>query len=141
MILKINPLPGVVFSGLPPPSGSASEMVENSPPIPLTGNKVGGLFTILPVSSVIGSTTNDGVVDRVMFDPSAVDLGLNTISYTYTDVNGCTNSVSQDVFVNPVTTVDFSVQGAFVNENGEFECQNTLLSGSCLGQVKCRLQT
>jgi hypothetical protein len=127
MILKINPLPGVVFSGLPP--GTPPQMVENNAPITLTGNKLGGIFTISPVTSVIGSTTGN-LVDRVTFDPSAVELGSNIIRYTFTDPNGCTNFDSQEVFINPVTTIDFGVQGALVNSNGEFElCAN-------LGDVK-----
>ncbi len=127
MILIINPLPGVVFTGLPP--GSPSQMVENNPPITLTGNNVGGVFTISPSTSVIGSTTVN-VVDRATFDPSAVDLGSNFITYTFTNANGCTNSNTQEVFVNPVTDIDFGVQGALVNSTGEFEiCAN-------LGDVK-----
>ena len=118
MILKINPLPGVVFTGLPP--GSPSRMVENNAPITLTGNNVGGVFTISPTTSVIGSTTVN-VVDRVTFDPSAVELGSNFITYTFTNTNGCTNSDTQEVFINPVTTIDFAVQGAFLNAGGNFE--------------------
>jgi len=122
MNLKINPLPVVVFTGLP--SGAPSQMVENNAPITLTGNQVGGAFTITPATSVIGSTFVN-VVDRVTFDPSAVELGSNFITYTFINVNGCTNSDTQEVFVNPVTTVDFGVQGALVNASGEFElCAN-----------------
>ncbi len=122
MILKIDPLPGVVFSGLP--SGTPAQMVENNPPITLTGNNVGGIFTIAPSTSFIGVTTVN-VVDRATFDPSAVELGSNFITYTYTNANGCTNFNTQEVFINPVTTIDFSVEGALVNVNGEFElCAN-----------------
>ncbi len=122
MNLTINLLPGVVFSGLP--AGSPSQMVENNTPITLTGNKVGGAFTITPATSVIGSTFVN-VVDRATFDPSAVVLGSNFITYKFTDANGCTNSDTQEVFVNPVTTIDFGVAGALVNASGEFElCAN-----------------
>ncbi|MDZ7650115.1 MAG: hypothetical protein U5K54_24970 [Cytophagales bacterium] len=81
---------------------------------------LGGAFTILPTSSVIGSTFIN-VVDRAVFDPSAADLGSNFIKYTYTDGNGCTNFDEQEVFINPVTTIDFAVQGAVLNGIGEFE--------------------
>jgi PKD repeat protein len=118
MRLIVNPLPAVVFSGLP--SGTPAQLVENSPPITLTGNNVGGLFTISPSSSVIGSTTVN-IVDRVVFDPSAVELGANFITYTFTNANGCTNFDTQEIFINPVTTIDFGVQGALVNADGEFE--------------------
>jgi hypothetical protein len=118
MNLKINPLPVVVYTGLPP--GAPSSLAENGPPITLTGNLAGGAFTILPTSSVIGSTFIN-VVDRAVFDPSAADLGSNFIKYTYTDGNGCTNFDEQEVFINPVTTIDFAVQGAVLNGIGEFE--------------------
>ncbi len=118
MVLTINPLPVVVFTGLPP--GSPSSLAENSPPITLTGNLAGGTFTITPATSVIGSTFIN-VVDRAVFDPSAAELGSNFIRYTFTNVNGCTNFNQQEVFVNPVTTVDFAIQGAVLNAVGEFE--------------------
>jgi hypothetical protein len=61
------------------------------------------------------------VVDRAVFDPSAADLGSNFIRYTFTDGNGCTNFNQQEAFINPVTTVDFAVQGSLVNTSAEFE--------------------
>ena len=119
MVLTVNPLPTVIFFGLPP------SMAENNAPITLSGNQVGGLFTISPLTSNIGSTipTPTG---NASFDPSAVTLGVNFVTYTYTDVKGCTNSDTHSVIVNPVTIVDFSVQGAFLNASNEFEVCNQL---------------
>ncbi|MFN7600416.1 MAG: hypothetical protein ACK5R0_03360, partial [Bacteroidota bacterium] len=118
MNLTINPLPIVVFSGLPPSTA------ENGPIINLTGNQIGGLFTITPLTSSIGSTVQ-APVDRTTLDPSAVTLGFNTVTYTYTNSNGCTNSQSQSVLVNPVTSIDFSLRytdGTTVNSTfGQFE--------------------
>ncbi len=125
MTLTINPLPVTVFSGLPP--GAPSQMAENNAPITLTGNQIGGLFTILPITSNIGSTT-PSPVDKATFDPSSVDLGSNFITYTYTDGNGCTNFDTQEVIVNPVTNVDFTLQipgappiNVPLNPSGQFE--------------------
>ncbi|MBS1978980.1 MAG: T9SS type A sorting domain-containing protein, partial [Bacteroidetes bacterium] len=118
MQLKINKLPTVVFTGLP--SGAPPQMAENQLPIVLTGNQVGGIFTISPVTSVIGSTYVS-VVDRVNFDPSAATLGPNYIRYTFTDANSCTNFNEQEVVINPVTIIDFAIQGATVNASNEFE--------------------
>ncbi|MFN5170766.1 MAG: PKD-like domain-containing protein [Cyclobacteriaceae bacterium] len=103
MDLRINPLPVVVFNGLP------GSMAENAAPVTLTGNQIGGLFTITPLTSNIGSTIQ-APVDRAIFNPAAADLGLNTIRYTFTNANGCTNYTEQNVIVNPVTTVDFLLQ-------------------------------
>ncbi|MBL7853109.1 MAG: PKD domain-containing protein, partial [Cyclobacteriaceae bacterium] len=103
MDLRINPLPVVVYTGLP------GSMAENAAPVTLTGNQIGGLFTISPLTSNIGSTVQ-APVDRAIFNPAAADLGLNTIRYTFTNSNGCTNYTEQNVIVNPVTTVDFLLQ-------------------------------
>ncbi|HMP98723.1 MAG TPA: PKD domain-containing protein, partial [Cyclobacteriaceae bacterium] len=119
MVLTINRLPEVIFSGLPPNSPPFPPAVaENTLPSELIGNRAGGLFTIAPALG-LGSTFIN-VVDRVIFDPSAATLGSNFITYTFTDINGCTNSNTQEVVVNPVTVVDFSVQGSVQDEFGNF---------------------
>ena len=128
MKLTINPLPVVAFFGLPP------VMAENNPPIFLSGNQSGGLFTITPTPSLIGNLGPSPVLDKAVFDPSAAAIGFNTITYSYTDVKGCTSLTSQSVLINPVTTVDFALQyqtgsAPFpfvpINGLGEFEvCGN-----------------
>jgi len=125
MTLTINPLPIVIFTGLP--LGAPPQIAENAPPFTLTGNQIGGLFSILPVTSNIGSTI-PSPVDRATFDPSAVTLGSNFITYQFTDANGCANSDTQEIIVNPVTTVDFALQipgtppiNVPLNPLGEFE--------------------
>jgi hypothetical protein len=99
MTVKINKLPVVNYVGFP----DSHVMAENNDPIPLTGNQIGGNFSIMPATSVIGVTIQDPT-DVVEFDPGIVDIGLNTVTYTYTDPNGCTNTDVQNVVVNPVTT-------------------------------------
>jgi len=106
MTLTINPLPGVVFFNLPP------TIAENAPPIVLKSNQASGpsstgLFTITPGSGLSSTTTN--VVDEATFDPSAATLGPNTVRYTYTNENGCTNFYQANVIVNPVTTATISI--------------------------------
>jgi len=51
MSFRVNPLPVVSFVGLPP--GSPPQVAENIAPFPLTGNQIGGLFTISPLTSNI----------------------------------------------------------------------------------------
>ncbi len=101
--LKVNTLPTVVFSGLP------SVISEKNPPITLTGNQSGGIFTIAPLSSNIGSTVHTPV-DNVSFNPGFATLGANDVTYTFTNANGCTNSDTKAVNVNPVTIIDFVLQ-------------------------------
>ncbi|MBT1701591.1 hypothetical protein KK083_32155, partial [Fulvivirgaceae bacterium PWU4] len=119
MTLRINPLPVVVFTGFPT-AMSPPQVAENDPVLVLTGNEDGGQFTILPAESNIGSTVADPV-DKANFDPSAVKLGINLVTYTYTDENGCTNSNTQQIKVNPVTNVDFTIQGATLSGDGVYE--------------------
>ncbi|MBT1686505.1 PKD-like domain-containing protein [Dawidia soli] len=44
------------------------------------------------------------------FDPQHANIGINVITYTFTDANGCVGSVSQTVIVNPLTDIDFGIQ-------------------------------
>jgi len=81
---------GGSISGLPPSTSSVS-------PITLAGFPAGGTF------SGIGIVFN-------AFNPSISGPGLQTITYTFTDTNGCTGTVTQDILV-------FSVIYNFVNYN------------------------
>jgi hypothetical protein len=125
MTTTVHPLPGLTFdfSGLPSSGSSIPEIAENADPITLVGNKAGGLFTIDPVISNIGSTIPDFVNDQdhASFDPSAVELGINHVTYSFTDEFACSSSITRDILVNPVTTVDFVVDDASVNDQGQFE--------------------
>ena len=85
----VNPLPVVSFSGL-----FASYQL-NAPPSTLTGNPSGGIFN---GAGIIGNT----------FYPGFAGVGMHTIRYTYTDVNGCTNFEDQTTDVQPAPVVDFS---------------------------------
>jgi hypothetical protein len=40
----------------------------------------------------------------MFFDPSIAGVGTHTITYTYTDINGCTNSTTQNIVVNLTPT-------------------------------------
>jgi PKD repeat protein len=54
----------------------------------------------LPTTSPNGGAYNGtGVVSNQFFDPSAAGVGTHTITYNYTDNNGCSNSASQDIVV------------------------------------------
>ncbi len=111
-------MPVVVFSGFP--AGNPPQMAENNSPITLTGNQIGGLFTIKPDSANIGSTSANPV-DKVIFDPSAAALGVDTVRYTYTNANGCVNSTIQRVIINPVTNINYTVQTGYLNPTFTWE--------------------
>lgn len=82
----VNNIPSLSFVGLLP------SYCEQAAPVTLTGNPTGGIF---------GGT---GVIDST-FDPSAPGLGLHTITYTYTDGNGCINSIIRNVTITAVPIV------------------------------------
>jgi len=63
----------------------------NHPPVPMTGHPVGGSFTGV------------GVMGNI-FSPSVAGTGTWDIIYYYADPNGCTNSDTVSVVVNPSLT-------------------------------------
>ena len=86
---QVNALPTVLISGL------NSSYCESAPPVTLSGTPTGGVFS---GNGVSGST----------FDPAVAGPGQHTISYVYTDSNGCSNSDSIVISVNPSPTVFFT---------------------------------
>ncbi len=88
--MTINPLPSVSFSGL-----SASYCVTGVPAT-LVGSPAGGTFSGTGIS---GNT----------FDPATAGVGgPYTITYTYTNENGCTNTATQNVSVTAAENVDWA---------------------------------
>ena len=88
-IITVNPLPSVGFSGLP------TSICVNGGSVTLTGSPTGGIF-------------NGNGINGNSFNPTTAALGYNTITYTYTGLNGCINSSSQTIIVNPLPSVSFS---------------------------------
>ena len=90
--ITVNPLPTVNLNPF-------ANVCLNTPPFALTGGTpVGGTYSGTGVS---GNT----------FDPSDAGVGTHTITYTYTDANGCTNNATNTITVNAlpvVTLADFS---------------------------------
>jgi Secretion system C-terminal sorting domain/PKD domain len=82
-IITVNPPPSVN-------AGTYSTLCSNSSPITLIGSPAGGTF------SGVGVTGN-------IFDPS---VGPQTITYTFTDLNGCTNSDQTLITVYPLLVVN-----------------------------------
>jgi len=92
-----------------------------------SGTATGGVYS--------GSgVTDDGNGMTYSFDPAVAGVGTHTITYTFTNANGCTNTASDDV---EVIEVDDTVSQVGVvltaNESGAtyqwYECPNTLLTG------------
>ncbi len=91
--IVVNPLPEVSFEPLSP-------VCIDAPAVILAGWPEGGVFT------------GEGV-DGNLFYPSVAEAGTWTLTYTYTDENGCTNFATQDITVNPLPVVTLDPVGPF----------------------------
>ncbi len=59
----------------------------------------------VPGPGDIGTYSGPGVVGN-SFDPTSAGVGTHTITYTFTDEFGCTNSATDDITVNPLPIVN-----------------------------------
>ncbi|MFQ3576298.1 MAG: hypothetical protein SNJ77_07680, partial [Cytophagales bacterium] len=90
--ITVNPLPLVSIDPI-------SSLCVNSLSVTLTASPLGGTFSGAGVSGN-------------QFTPSAAGVGNHIITYTFTDGNGCTNSSSTSVTVNPLPIIVFNNPGA-----------------------------
>ncbi len=109
--ISVNELPSVDFATIP-------DVCEDAAAFDLSqGSPAGGTY------SSIGITTSPE------FDPSVPGAGTHTITYTYTDANGCTNSATQTITVNALPAVSFAAIGDVCIDAADF----TLTEGSPAG--------
>lgn len=110
-IVVVNPLPVVSFTGL------ASAYCVDATPVTLSGTPSGGVF------SGPGTSGNS-------FDPAVAGVGTHTVTYTYTDGNGCVNFSSQQVVVNALPIVNYTgFSGTYCVDN----TNQIILSGTPIG--------
>ncbi len=87
--ITVNPLPVVLLN-------SFADVCINTPAFQLTGGMPpGGIYSGAGVSS--GN-----------FNPLTAGIGSHPVTYTYTDLNGCTNSAVRNIIVTGFPDVDFS---------------------------------
>ncbi|WP_415376440.1 T9SS type A sorting domain-containing protein [Patiriisocius sp. Uisw_017] len=93
-----------------------------------------GLGGGTPTGGVYSGTgvTDDANGMTYSFDPTAAGIGPNTISYTFTNGNGCTNSASDDVEVLALPIVTFTAPADLCVNAG---VQTGLSGGSPTGGV------
>jgi gliding motility-associated-like protein len=101
-----NSLTNVTFSPLP-------NVCVDLPSFPLTGGSPSG-----------GVYSGTGVTAGV-FDPATAGPGTFTITYTYTDINGCTNSAQQTIQVGSSLTVTINPTDASICKGGSVNLQCT----------------
>ncbi len=90
-VVVVNPLPVVSFNGLP------DTICVNGGIRNLSGSPAGGSY------SGSGITSNS-------FNPATANLGNDTIKYTYTDGNNCSNTFAHVVHVEICTGIDQFVE-------------------------------
>ena len=89
--ISVNPLPAITFTCIPP------YLCQNAGGQLLTADPVGGTFS--------GPGISFG-----LFFPNNAGLGTQTVSYQYTDANGCTAITTVSTIVStPTTVIAFTV--------------------------------
>ncbi|QXP60337.1 T9SS type A sorting domain-containing protein [Olleya sp. HaHaR_3_96] len=89
------------------------------------GTATGGVYSGAGV-------TDDGNGMTYSFDPAAAGVGTQTITYTFTNANGCTNATSDAIEVFAIPTVTFTAPADLCIDAGE---QTGLGGGTATGGV------
>ncbi|MCH2045467.1 MAG: T9SS type A sorting domain-containing protein, partial [Saprospiraceae bacterium] len=120
--ITVNALPNVIFTGLD------TNYCEGDPVTLLIGSPTGGTFS------------GNGILNDV-FDPSLAGTGGHTITYTFTDLNNCTNSSSQITNVEAasdcttgLTDVEEEVSNLIIYPNPSLHTATLELTGGALIQ-------
>lgn len=88
-VVNVSAIPTVTFANI-------SDICLSGSNITLTqGSPSGGVYS--------GTGVSNGV-----FNPSVAGVGTHTLTYTYTNSNGCSGFATQTIVVNPSPTVSFS---------------------------------
>ncbi|PCH74325.1 MAG: hypothetical protein COB98_10170, partial [Flavobacteriaceae bacterium] len=90
--IVVDPLPVIVMT-------SVSALCIDASAVTLVATPVGGAFT------GVGVTGDD-------FDPAIAGAGTHTVTYEYTDGNGCVNSAITNILVHPLPTTLLGITGA-----------------------------
>lgn len=85
--ITVNPLPNPAINSVP-------DLCEDAASVTLVGT---------PVTPAPGTFSGTGVTGS-QFDPATAGTGTHTITYDFTDGNGCSNSATTDITVNPLPT-------------------------------------
>ncbi|XOV67912.1 MAG: M43 family zinc metalloprotease [Fluviicola sp.] len=97
--VTVNPLPTVSLAAL-------DQVCDYTPSFTLSGGTPSG-----------GTYSGPGVAGGD-FDPATAGLGTHTITYEYTDGNGCTNTATQDIIVDACLSVnDLTQPGLLIYPN------------------------
>lgn len=92
---------------------ATANMVVNALPVinitPLPAVCINAAAFNLTGATPTGGTWSGPGVSGGMFNPSVAGAGSHTLTYTYTDVNSCTNSATTTILVNALPTVTLAL--------------------------------
>ncbi len=105
-------------------SSSNNSYCISTPSIQFTGFPLGGTYSSLPVPGAMSGST---------FDPSIGGLGNHTISYSFTDLNGCSNTGSTTITINDLPVVSFSINSDYCESSGAVSLSGSPVGGTFTG--------
>ncbi|NBC06046.1 MAG: T9SS type B sorting domain-containing protein [Bacteroidetes bacterium] len=82
-----------------------------------------------------GGTFGNSVPPSGLFDPLTLGVGTFAVTYTYTDPNGCTNTVFEDITIVPGPTVGIEPAGPFCEDDPPQQLVGTPPGGVWSGDV------
>src|SRR5690606_29073758 len=103
-----------------PAAGTYAPVCVDAAPVPLVGTPAGGVFS---GTGVTGNT----------FDPAVAGPGTHTITYSYTNANGCNVVTSSDIVLNDLPVVDAGTYNAICAEVSPITLAGTPAGGTCSG--------
>lgn len=112
----VNPIPVVSFTGL------ASDYCEIEGAVTLTGNQA-------PSGSFSGPGITDLSNGTASFAPSSAGVGTHTITYSYTDINSCSNDAGQIVNIEEQPTANAGSGGNQCDLNFDLAAVPSVASG------------
>ena len=93
---------------------------------------VDGAVVTLDATPAGGTFSGNGVTGN-QFDPSVAGVGTHTITYTYSDGNGCENSATIDIIVNDLPVVTIDPIGPFCSNDAVITLTATPVGGTFSG--------
>ncbi|MCX6269791.1 MAG: gliding motility-associated C-terminal domain-containing protein [Bacteroidetes bacterium] len=108
--ITVNALPVVNIDPVSP-------MCISAPPLTLVGMPAGGLFS------------GDGITGNI-FDPSQAQAGDHLVTYTFTDINGCSSSITRTITVYQLPDVTLAAIAPVC-----IDVQSITLNGSPAGGI------
>ena len=111
--ITVHPLPVVN-------AGTYAAVCIDASALTLTGSPAGGTFG---GPGVTGTT----------FSPATAGAGTHSITYSYTDGNGCSNTATASIVVNPLPVVNAGVYNAVCIDGGAVTLNGTPIGGTFSG--------